>query len=78
MFGSKRLLIAFVFGMFGLIVTTSALESKHDWLELVFITVGLGMVWVSALFGPLFVMQEKVITRLGGEPVQQGAGEEST
>lgn len=59
MFGSTQLLIAFCLGLFGLIVTIGALASKHDALELVFIFAGLSIVWISALFGPLMVMQER-------------------
>jgi hypothetical protein len=59
MFGSKQLLIAFLLGLFGLLFTTGALASKHDGLEVVLIGGGLGMMWISALFGPLMVMQER-------------------
>jgi hypothetical protein len=59
MFGSKQLLIAFILGLVGLVVTIGALASKPAALELAFVLAGRGLVWISALCGPLRVMQDR-------------------
>ena len=51
MFGSKQLLIAFFVGAFGMSLVSFVALSKIEGSEGVLLIVGIGLIWVSALFG---------------------------
>ena len=67
MFGSKQLLIAFFIGVVGQGLVFSSLIDILPAPKFIICMIGLGAIWVSALFGPLFVMQEKGVTKFSND-----------
>ena len=67
MFGSKQLLIAFMIGTFGVCLTIGAMFDTLPLARLIPFAVGMCAIWVSGLFGPLMVMQEKGVAKLGDD-----------
>ena len=68
MFGSKQLLIAYLIGAVGITFVVSSLADTLETGEMIRLIVGLCAIWASALFGPIFVMQEKGVVKFGDGP----------
>ena len=61
MFGSRNLLIAFFIGNFGIALLTGTFASELPAGKVASLAVGLCLLWMSALFGPIMFMKDRGI-----------------
>ena len=61
MFGSRNLLIAFFIGNFGIALPTGTFASELPAGKVASLAVGLCLLWMSALFGPIMFMKDRGI-----------------